>query len=442
MSRALKRNIAKNIKEKNEDKFPSLKKMSVSKFMKKVNTDIPESELPIERINKFALLMKTLQFSILVKQKNIKLPELNSLLDRFIYIFKDMKNSSNFLIYKDTLLLADNRINVILTSINEDYDTVNFHDLDIPNMINEKIVNSIGPFLIKCMQAYVGWFREEDEIFKGYNTKITDEEAKEFQDLIEDYSYTLDKKALLRCDNLIERLLNLNHKYTTITIRKISNEIEEEINELLKSYIHKDKEAEVISNASNHFYKLLELRITFSAIYDTILSKDDLKLLFRACYYYAIKKINSFLEVPEDLISIVSTLRAHTVASIIKLRVGSNFVENNEHLKTLLLTANLEIPTTGYIIDSAVDAVVNKESKIDIEEFKIKVWDSIKALVKFIDSKQCNKLYRSTYAVDIESCKDTFYNLLNGEYENNKEWFYKLLKKYDIFKMNKNYIAI
>jgi len=442
MSRALKRKIAKNIKEQNEDKFPSLKKMSVSKFMKKVNTDIPENELPVEKINKFALLMKTLQFSILVKQKNIKLLELNTLIDRFMDMFKDMKNSSSFLIYKDTLLLADKRINVILTSVNEDYDTVSFHELDVPNMINEKITNSIGPFLIKCMQAYVGWFREEDEIFKGYKISTTDEEAKELQDLLEEYSHTLDKKALLRCDNLIERLLNLNHKYTTITIRKISNEIEEEVNGLLRDYIHKEKEAEVISNASNHFYKLLELRITFSAIYDTVLSKDDLRLLFRACYYYAIKKINNFLEVPEDLISIVSTLRAHTIASIIKLRIGSSFVENNEHLKTLILTANLEIPTTAYIIDSAVDAVVNKDSKIDIEEFKVKVWDSIKALVLFIDSRQCNKLYKSTYAVDIESLQDSFYNILNGEYKNNKEWFHKLLKKYDIYKINKNYIAI
>lgn len=442
MSRALKRNIAKHIKDKQKDNYPSLKKMSVSSFMKRVNMDIPDDSLPLEKINKFALLIKTLQFCVLIKSKNVKYSVLNTIIDRFIDTFKEIKSSPNFLIYKDTLLLADKRINVILKSINEDYDVEEFNKLDIPNMINDKIANSLAPFIVNSMQAYVGWYREEDEIFKGYSSLITDEEAREFQDELLAYSNSLDRKALIRSDNLIERLLNLNHKYTTIVVKKISNEIEEEINNLLSSYIHKEKEASVITNASNHFYKLLELRITFSAIYDYVLTKDDLRMLFRACYYYAIKKINDFLEVPEDLMPMVAALRAHSISNIIKLRIGNSFIENNEHLKSLLLTANLEVPTTGYILDSAVEAIVDKNQKLDIEEFKIKTWDSIKALILFIDSRQCNKLYRSTYAVDIESCKDTFFNILNGEYENNKEWFYKLLKKYDIFKMNKNYIAI
>ena len=214
------------------------------------------------------------------------------------------------------------------------------------------------------------------------------------------------------------------------------------VNDLLRNYIHKDKEDMVIKNASNHFYKLLEIRITFSAIYDIVLSRNDLKLLFRACYYYAISRLNNFLETPDDLKDLVEVLRIHSSLSIMKLRVGAKFIDNNEHLKTLLLTSRIEVPTVAYVLDSAAESIIDKNNKIDIEEFKDKLWLSIKSLLEFLNSKQCNKLYKSTYAIDIQGCNDAFFNLINGEHKNNKEWFYKLLKKYDIFKMNKNYIAI
>ena len=144
MNRVIKRKMIKNIKEKQ-----NIKDMPISSFMKKVNIDIPDDQLPIEKINKFALLMKTLQFSILINHKEIDTGELSVLTNRFIEIFKDMRKLKSFLVYKETLLLADGRINTILKSINEDYDTAAFAELYIPNMVKAKIYDSIAPFIIK-----------------------------------------------------------------------------------------------------------------------------------------------------------------------------------------------------------------------------------------------------------------------------------------------------
>lgn len=442
MSRALKRNMAKMIKDANAEKFPSLKKMSVSNFMKKVNMNVPEDELPLDKVNKFALLMKVLQYCILIKSKNIKDEKVLYFIDRFISIFGDMRKTSRYIVYKDTLVLADKRIDCILKSINEDFDTEAFNSLDIPNAVNSLINNTLLPFVFKAMQIYIGWYREDDDIFNDNKNFISDFDAKELQLELEDYISELDNNALVRSDNLIERLLNLKHKYTTITVKKISAEIEEEINNLLSMYIHKNKEAEVIRNASNHFYKLLEIRITFSAVYDISITRNDLKLLFRACYYYTIFSINNFLEIPEDLKDLVDALVLNNMSRIIRLRVGNKFIENNEHLKTLVMTAKLDIPTTGYILDSAVEAIISKDVKLEINDFKLKAWDAIKVLLIFLNSNQCNKLYRSTYAVDLEAAKDTFKFILEDNYENHKDWFHKLLKKYEIYKLNKNYIAI
>ena len=102
--RAIKRNFAKKFKSEERDKHPGLKKASVGKIMKTVDTSGIEESLPLEEICIFTVMVKTLQYSIGVLEKFNKFKSITEVLDNqndddifnsinlFVFIFKDIKD--------------------------------------------------------------------------------------------------------------------------------------------------------------------------------------------------------------------------------------------------------------------------------------------------------------------------------------------------------------
>ena len=180
------------------------------------------------------------------------------------------------------------------------------------------------------------------------------------------------------------------------------------------------------------------------AMFSIPINRDELKLLFRACYYYQVWKKNNMLEAPKDIKDILEFTSTFNLKGIIKLDIEKlEEKDKMESIKVLFITGILEIPTIAFILDSAADAIVTKDCVVDIEVFKEGVWEATKELLLFLsDSRSCNKLYRATYSTDINNSKKYLKLLLESSYLENKKEFEKLLKKYSIFKINKKYIAI
>ena len=180
------------------------------------------------------------------------------------------------------------------------------------------------------------------------------------------------------------------------------------------------------------------------AMFSMPISRDELKLLFRACYYYQVGKRNDMLEAPDDIKDILDYASSFNLKGIVKLNIDKLSTQDKaESIKVLFITGILEIPTIAFILDSAADAIVKKDCVIDIELFKESIWEAARELLLFLsDSRSCNKLYRATYSTDINNSKKYLKLLLESSYLENKKEFEKLLKKYSIFKINKKYIAI
>ena len=467
-TRAIKRNFAKKFKSEERDRHPGLKKASVGKIMKTVDTSGIEESLPLEEICIFTVMIKTLQYSVGVLEKFNKFKSITEVLENqsdddifnsinlFVYIFKDIKDKSIYLPYIDVLKLSEERVDTIMQSIDSKYDLEYFMGLGDEEAIS--ILKELYiPFLFTSYRYYLDLylFIEDNRtrLFKRFSPPVSLEALEStYIPMLSVFMTNHEKlqpediqsKNKTKCDNLLHRLLNINHSYTSFAIKKISNEINIEINELFNKYIHKDKEAEVISVASNHFYRILEIRLTYMAMFSIPINRDELKLLFRACYYYQVWKKNNMLEAPKDIKDILEFASTFNLKGIIKLDIEKlEEKDKMESIKVLFITGILEIPTIAFILDSAADAIVTKDCVVDIEVFKEGVWEATKELLLFLsDSRSCNKLYRATYSTDINNSKKYLKLLLESSYLENKKEFEKLLKKYSIFKINKKYIAI
>ena len=467
-TRAIKRNFAKKFKSEEKDKHPGLKKASVGKIMKTVDTSGIEESLPLEEICIFTVMVKTLQYSIGILEKFNKFKSITEVLENkdnddifnsinlFVYIFKDVRYNSIYLPYTDVLRLSEERVDTIMQSIDSRYDLEYFmglNDEEATNILKELYV----PFLFTSYRYYLDLYLfiedNRSRLFKRFSPSVSLEVLEStYIPLLSVFMTNYEKlqpediqsKNKTKCDNLLHRLLNINHKYTSFAIKKISNEINTEINELLDKYIHKDKEAEVIATASNHFYRILEIRLTYMAMFSVPINRDELKLLFRACYYYQVWKKNNMLEAPKEINDILEFASSFNLRGIAKLNIEKlEEKEKMESIKILFITGILEIPTIAFILDSAADAIIKKDCTMDIEVFKESIWEATKELLLFLsDSKSCNKLYRATYSTDINNSKKYLNLLLESNYSENKKEFEKLLKKYSIFKINKKYIAI
>lgn len=466
--RAIKRNFAKKFKSEERDKHPGLKKASVGKIMKTVDTSGIEESLPLEEICIFTVIVKTLQYSVGILEKFDKFKSIPEVISKknsddifdsinlFVYIFKDRKDKFTYLSYTDVLKLSEERVDTILQSIDSRYDLEHFMGLN-EDEATSVLKDLYVPFLLSSYRYYIDLylFIEENRtrLFKRFSPPCSPEilESTYFPALCvfmtsheELQPDDIQAKYKTRGDNLLHRLLNINHNYTNFAVKRISNEINSEISELFSKYIHKEKEPEVISAASNHFYRILEIRLTYMAMFSMPISRDELKLLFRACYYYQVGKRNDMLEAPDDIRDILDYASSFNLKGIVKLNIDKLSTQDKiESIKVLFITGILEIPTIAFILDSAADAIVKKDCVIDIELFKESIWEAARELLLFLsDSRSCNKLYRATYSTDINNSKKYLKLLLESSYLENKKEFEKLLKKYSIFKINKKYIAI
>ena len=467
-TRAIKRNFAKKFKSEERDKHPGLKKANVSKIMKTVDTSGIEESLPLEEICIFTVIVKTLQYSVGILEKFNKFKSIAEVIKKensddifdsinlFVYIFKDIKDKSIYLPYTDVLKLSEERVDTIMQSIDSRYDLEHFmglNDEEAISVLKELYI----PFLFTSYRYYLDLYLfiedSRTRLFRRFSPPCSSEilESTYFPALCvfmtsheELQPEDVQVKHKTRGDNLLHRLLNINHNYTNFAVKKISNEINTETNELFDKYIHKEKESEVISAASNHFYRILEIRLTYMAMFSIPIKREELKLLFRACYYYQVGKRNNMLEAPEDIKDILDFASTFNLKGIARLDIEKlEEKDKMESIKVLFVTGILEIPTVAFILDSAADAIVTKDCIMDIEVFKESVWEAAKDLLLFLsDSKSCNKLYRATYSTDINNSKKYLNFLLENDYLENKKEFEKLLKKYSIFKINKKYIAI
>lgn len=448
MSRALKRSVAKKFKKASESKYTSLKNINLSEFMKKVNSSNVHEQMPLEDICKYTVLMKTLQYIVVVNEKIIR-EDFNRINDLFVSVFGRMKDSPMYLAYAGALIQSEDRVDIILNSIDSRFNIKEFmeEDKDIAKTIFK---DSISSFLYASIRYFIAGLYENDIFLKDLKKTLTDDDRDKVEEIesllseVDEYRHiNVNQELAFKGENIINRLLNIYHNYTTLTVKKISTEINEEITNLMSAALHKDKEEIVINEASKHFNKILELKLTYSAMYLNIITRDELKKLFRSCYYYSIYKHNSFIEIPEDLIDIIEYSRSYNLLGIAKLNIKSDLdIDRDEHLKVLFITSILEIPVVQFVLDSAVDSVVDKDNKINIDEFKEKTWNGVKSLLEFLNSDNCNKLYKASYSVDIHNTSRVFESILKDDYNNHKDWFHKLLKKYNIFKINKKYIAV
>ena len=111
-TRAIKRNFAKKFKSEERDKHPGLKKASVGKIMKTVDTSGIEESLPLEEICIFTVMVKTLQYSIGVLEKFNKFKSITEVLENKDN--DDIFNSINlFILYINLCTLP---YNLFLTS--------------------------------------------------------------------------------------------------------------------------------------------------------------------------------------------------------------------------------------------------------------------------------------------------------------------------------------
>lgn len=460
MGRRYLRNSAKKIIKENKTIHPSLRKVDFSKFINKVkDIDVSRDSMleKTEEANRFTILIKSLQMSEMVKvflMNQFKLDKENNLvklLQTYLDLFAPAKHHPEFIKMRDTLIRADNRVELILESINPSFNILSLIQETDLDKIRDALVDHVVPFVLFTIDYYSELYQIDDAIFKDMFSAKKELVKPKYEELnallyLTKEEFIIGGKTILypndRSIAIANRLLNINHDYTSSLVNRISNEINDEVNDLLEAALHTDKQEIAISIASNHFYRLLEVKATYLGIYKVLLTREHLKYLFRACYYSAIYKLNDWIELPKELEELIKKSETFTDIGIIKYDKADDVDDIVEsHLENLFLISRVDIPTVGNVLNLAVKNVLSKvNGPMPIDEFKMQVVLECISFIEIIKSNKSNRIYRSTYYVDIDGTASALHQLCldyRDGVKNSDALLVKLFKEYELFRTNK-----
>ena len=455
MSRRYTRSSAKKVIQDSKKAYPQLKNVELSKFIHKIkDIDVSKDSMleKTEEANRFTVLVKSLQMAeaakmLLMNHFNFTANDkLIDLLQRYLNMFAEAKHHPEYIKMRDTLIRADSRLELILESINPSFNIISLIEETNFDKIRDALADHLIPLVLYMIDYYLERCQDEDVIFNHmFKVKPTYDELEALM-IVEKNNFTINNKLIPypndRSIAIANRLLNINHDYTSSLISRISAEINDEINDLLNAALHTDKQELAISIASNHFYRLLEVKATYLSMYSVLMSKDNLKYLFRACYYAIIYKLNNWIELPKELKDLIKKAETFTDIGIIKYDKADNKEDTIEsHLENLFLTSRVEIPTVGNTLKIATHSVLSKvKEPMDMEEFKMQVALECIEFIDMIKSPKSNRIYRSTYYVDINGTDDALYQLCldyKDGVKNSDALLVKLFKEYELFRTNK-----